>query len=680
MQTKSGRDGASGFRPDIQVLRALAVAAVVLFHARVPLINGGYVGVDIFFVISGFLIGGHLIRERESTGTIRLLPFWARRVRRLLPAALLVVVVTLLAAKLLLYPLTMLSVTDDARATTLYAANVQFATSGVSYLADQTPSPFQQFWSLSLEEQFYVFWPIFLIVVYRLGRKHLAAVRATALAVAAVVSLVLCIALTYWLQPLAFYLLPTRVWEFGAGTAVAVYAPKVMRIPASWGHLALVLGYALLLGSILFFTSDLLFPGAYAIVPVAGTVLAIIGGGTVPPSGRVMRFMRIRILQFVGMISYSLYLWHWPLLVLPTYGTNVTLPAPARTGLVALSVPLAYLTYRFVERPGRTARFLRTSTLRTFGAGVLAMALTLAAAGGVAIQPAESAAASVAPPAVDATSVAQLRPTLFVPANADPSLRAAASDLPSIYGNGCHVNLRDSTPLNCIYGDPAGKTTVVLFGDSHAAQWFPALDASARRRHERLVVLTKSSCPAAKIEVFSGYFLRKYSECDEFRRVALKRIDALQPATVIVSNDTEYTSALDPAMSRVAFEKAWSVALSETLQQLPASSKKIIISATPHFSTSVPACLSAHVTDTAYCAQDLDAASARRATTERRLVADTPRAAYVNATPWLCPDGRCVTVERNLVMYEDSQHLTATYSKALAGLLGRAIDATGVSI
>ena len=340
------------FRPDIEGLRGLAVLLVVVFHAAPNLLGGGFIGVDVFFVISGFLITGLLYRELGRTGRISFSRFYVRRIRRLFPAAALAIAATFLLSALVLSPLALPRVAGDGVAAALSLANIRFAlASGDYFNAIVVPSPFLHYWSLSVEEQFYLVWPALLFLVFRVGRARLV----TLIIVAVMVfSLALAVAMTENGANWAFYSLPTRAWQLAVGGLLAIAAIGRFRSVAVSGGLALVgwvgIGAVLLAG---FFFDDLLaYPGYWALLPTLGTVAVIAGGDRAGGPGLILSTAPFR---FLGRISYALYLWHWPLLVLPAIAYGAELAWPARVALVALAVSIATLSTLLVEEPIRRA-------------------------------------------------------------------------------------------------------------------------------------------------------------------------------------------------------------------------------------------------------------------------------------------------------------------------------------
>ena len=385
--TEAGSRRRRQFRPDIEGLRAVAVLGVVLFHAHVGLLRGGFVGVDVFFVVSGYLITGLLWRELSGSGRVSLAAFYGRRARRLLPASVLVIVVTAVASRHWLPPLQMPSVAKDGVASALYVANYRFAFAQTNYLnASAPPSPYQHYWSLGVEEQFYLLWPLLLIVaslawrygVYRgrYQRRHLSAGgrpnRSTALGALAaitVASFFLSVWLTHANQPWAFFSLASRAWELGAGGVLALAAPQVKRLPP---QLAAALGWAglgLILGSFLVISTTTPFPGTAALAPVLGTVAVLAAGEVAAAHAGPVRLLGQRPMKMMGRISYSWYLWHWPFLILAPYAIGHALNLPENLLVAALSGVVAAATFLLVETPVRDSRWLAAVPGRSLATG-----------------------------------------------------------------------------------------------------------------------------------------------------------------------------------------------------------------------------------------------------------------------------------------------------------------------
>jgi len=721
----------STFRADLEGLRAVAVMLVLLYHARVPGFRGGYVGVDVFFVLSGFLITGLLIRELSSTGRVDLPAFYARRARRLLPAAALTLLVTLVASMVVMPPLRMPDIAGDIEAAALYASNLRFAFQATDYLGSSlAPSPVLHFWSLGVEEQFYLFWPALLALTsgaaFAAGRGRMGLRRvATVLAVVFGVSLAVSLWLTEAAQPWAFFSLPARAWELALGGLLALPAagrlvPQRLAPPLGWAGLGLVVASGLVLDD------ATLFPGTAALLPTIGSALVIASGLRAPApapavvaadlgadasaSDRVRRplaallvpgtVLSLPPMRFLGRISYSLYLWHWPILVLPAVAVGHALPGVQRVALALVSIAVAAASQRWVEDPIRHGRVVGLVTRRSLAlAGVASLvvaasAMSVSAASTARLQSSgpdltgsildvplpPDPTPTVAPPSVtpgasEAPSSAPTpTPTLPppaagpVPSNLVPSLAAARDDLPVIYADGCHLDAASTRPGTCVFGDPTSATTVVLFGDSHAAQWFPALERLSLEQGWRLISLTKSACASADVTVWNGIVKRAYTECDAWRDAAFARIEAEHPALVVTSNSWRYQIMVDGVASAVGtHDDLWDGALARTLNRLSQTAGAVaLIGDTPRSSTDPPVCLSAHLDDALACATPFTkAVNPARLRADARIAADAG-AAFVDPTDWICRTDPCPAIIGRLLVYRDEHHLTATYARALA--------------
>jgi len=369
------------FRPDVEGLRAIAVSLVVLFHAGVPFLSGGFVGVDVFFVLSGFLITGILMRERLASARTSFREFYARRARRILPAATLVLIVTVLASYRLLGFVRADDVAVDAQWTALFAANIWFGIENTQYENILTkPSPLQHYWSLGVEEQFYLVWPLVFALAAGVARSANLRGRLTVVLVAiTVASFVWSIIQTEQDAVWGFFSPLTRAWELGAGALLALVIPMVAarrwRLPPAGGAAISWAGIAGIAAGAILFTTDTPFPGAAAIVPVASTVAVVAAGSLVPGVG-AGRVLRLAPFQWLGRRSYSTYLWHWPLLTIAAQRYGSTLPWPLTLVLIVATVVLAALTFRFLEDPVR-----RSSRLHARPALSLAVGAALVAAG-----------------------------------------------------------------------------------------------------------------------------------------------------------------------------------------------------------------------------------------------------------------------------------------------------------
>ncbi|PRB64783.1 acyltransferase family protein [Microbacterium sp. MYb45] len=650
------------FRTDVQGLRAVAVGLVLLYHAGVPFLTGGYVGVDVFFVISGFLISSHLMESLERDGRIRFADFYARRIRRILPASLVVAVLTAIAAIIFYPPLALEGVLRDALATILYVPNIWFAIQDTDYLADHAASPYQHYWSLGVEEQFYLVWPLILLLLVFLVRRRRALIVG-GIAVLAVASLLSGVLLTPIDQPSAFFLLPTRAWELLAGGLVgAVLLRGALRLPGWIEAVGGWVGLAMIVGAALLYDDSTVFPGTAALLPVLGTALVILFGAR----GRAMGptgVLSLGPMQFVGLISYSLYLVHWPLLIVTQAAVGDQNPLSLAVKLfvgIVIALPLAWLLFRFIESPLRRPRVLVGRPARVTLWGTLALTLVLVAGTLGAVQWAATRDVGTG----DAVAVAPDFPvsppngTPFVPRNITPELEAVADDIPPMHRDGCHYDAKREDVQDCHYADLDGTRTIAVFGDSHSAQWFPAVEEFADDEGGiRIDTYTKSSCPAADVTVLDKGV--PYTSCDRWRDAVLEALVADPPDLVVISNYANL--ALAGVADQESRSRAWRDGVERTVGRLrDAGSEVLVIADTPRFAVSPAICASSNVLDVTPCAGEraevLDADFAA----QEHAAAEAAGAVYVDLNDYICTQDSCPVIIDNMLVYFDVNHLTAT--------------------
>ncbi|WP_307783884.1 acyltransferase family protein [Streptomyces spinoverrucosus] len=558
----------------------MAVSLVVLSHAGVPYVAGGYIGVDVFFVISGFLITSLMLREWSREGRISLGRFYARRALRLLPASTLVVLATLAGSWLFLGPLRFADYAKDAIASAWYVVNFRLAEAGTDYFnTDVPPSPFQHFWSLAVEEQFYLIWPVLLIVALKLFRRR--ALLAIPLLALAAASFAVNLHLTESSPSWAYFGSQGRLWELAVGALLAVVAHRLDDIPrpvaavVSWAGLAAI-GYATLV-----FDESTPFPGHNALIPVLGAA-AVLACGSAGGRWGAGALLSLRPAVWIGGISYAWYLWHWPLiLIVPAAAGFGEHDGPLRLIAALCGVPLAWLTLHLVENPMRFHRAFKARAGRglALGLGLSAVAAAAAlvavqfppglASGGTRQDTKETLAAASDP----RTALTELleQPVDEVPANLEPSMRDTAYERSEVYTDGCALAIPQSVQKHpCLYGDTDAGRTVVLFGDSHAAQWFPALDSIARKHHWRLYSYTKNACKITQITTRAENG-GPYAACDKWRAATIDRIRELEPDLVITANANSgwlYGGGSLP--------KAWGEGQVETYRMLRQGSTRVL--------------------------------------------------------------------------------------------------------
>jgi peptidoglycan/LPS O-acetylase OafA/YrhL len=610
---------------EIQGLRALAAILVLVFHAK--FLPGGFVGVDIFYVISGFLITGLLLKELNSNGRISLKAFYLRRSKRLLPASFLVLFITAIVAWLLLPPISRGSIGRDLIATTLYVSNYLFAWWQNDYQnLNAVPSPFIHYWSLAVEEQFYLFWPIFIIALAKLksSRKFLIGFWSVT---------IITFALGVWLTELApiwaFYSLPTRAWELSIGALIALL-PRLQ----NQKRVVAIIGLVALLVSTFWFSEETAFPGFYALLPVLGTAALLSSIGNWPNPIKWLATNRISL--WLGKISYPLYLWHWPVLVLPIALLSRDLLVWERIVALLITVFLADLTNRFVEEPLRVKDISPRRLIQIVG---LAMVLSVLLGLGI-----------------------MKTTTSSILVDGKQTTLASIEARPITYENGCHLNYHQSISPLCEFGKLDSTKTVVLYGDSHAAQWFPALNKLADEKGFKLINLTKSACPSIAVTRASvGAFQMK--NCEEWRSSAISRIAVMKPDLVILSSFEHYSPIGDPRK----VEEWWVAGSKKSYQILqPLSPKLIYLLDTPLPDRNIPDCLATTRADRCI------------ANDEKGLpqVADFQ---IIKPSIWLC-ESDCPGTVRGNVAYRDASHISVATSLELADRLWLALLGHGFSL
>jgi len=718
------RSAESRFRPDLEGFRGIAILLVLLCHARLPGAEAGFIGVDVFFVLSGFLITGLLVDERRRTGQIRLGSFYARRARRILPAAIVVLASTLLAAQLFLSPLDLPRVADDALAASLSVANVRFALEATDYFAPVAASPVLHYWSLGVEEQFYLLWPVLLLLATRARRPRFAIALLIGVVLAG--SFALSLAMTASNGPWAYYMLPTRAWQLAAGGLLALAVPLLGRTPRAIAAFVGWLGVGLLGAGLVLIGPMTEYPGLAALLPTLGAAAIIASGGRAGSPGRIV--LATPPLRWLGRISYSLYLWHWPILVLGpvALGLASSEEGPAegdllvRLGLVLVAVVLAALSWRLVEEPFRRGRLSlgRPSLggrVRGFAmAGVLVIgvgsttmgAVTEGDLGSVAAfdggqdpvpatpavtpspspsfvgysptpspsRPGASAAPSASPtPAPTPTPSPRPSPRIDgrVPSDLKPSLGASRADDDPLLADGCGLSLAGTKPPSCIYGDRNGAITVALVGDSHAAHWFPALDVVAKQRGWRLVPFTKFSCVFVDLPIWSPNLNREYTECEAWRENVVDRLVKLKPDLVIISSNRW----LPAIANRDNEPERQGAALARLIERVPGS--VAILADTPRSDVDVPACLAKYHDAIERCTTTSTAAFGWRHLRRETEAARLTGATLVDMSDIVCPGDPCPPIIGNTLVYRDHHHLTATFVVSIAQDLYAALPPVG---
>ena len=689
------------FRPDVEGLRAIAVVLVVLFHVGITGLAGGFIGVDVFFVLSGFLITRLLLRELHRTGTISLRSFWARRARRLLPASVLVVFFTIVAAHWMLPPLSQHTLGHDAIAVGLFVVNWRFAVQLGDYFGAQlgvaNPSPLLHFWSLAVEEQFYLVWPPLMLLVSRRPRHYR---RLLSLVVVGIIvaSVITSVWMTHTNQTYAFYLLPARMGELLAGAGVALAATFIRTADARVRAICGWLGLLMIVAVALDYGPATPFPGIAATIPVAATVLVIAAGGEGNATWSPSILLDIAPLQWIGSRSYAIYLWHWPVLVLAEAKWG-PLDALGKSVAILVALCLSAVSFKFVENPVRRSAWMVERPRRGILLGCLLCATTLvtAAVALTAVSSLDTGVEAAAPlfgldtttttqtagdgssPSSTATRpptgskldtlIAQIQTLLekglttkVVPSNLKPSLKKAVDDKAQLYADGC-VNIGgDSHLADCRYGNLQSSTVIVLYGDSHAAHWFPALEKVAIDHDVQLVVFTKGGCPDAEVQIIPPGSLTQ--ACPAWRDKVVERITVLHPSMVVMSSSYHYPNSDDE----------WHTGIDQIVARLAPLTPDLVILGDNPGASAVPAtCLSQHLRQASFCINKRTKGVKIGRVDAEKAAAAAHGARYVETSDWLCTPDACPVIVGDILLFRDANHLSTPAAKLLAPLMDAAL-------
>lgn len=666
----------ASFRLDIQALRAIAVAGVVLYHMWPHRLPGGFVGVDVFFVISGYLITSHLATTPPQNARM-IADFWARRVKRLLPASLLVLVCTGISAFFLAPTSTWHDTGKQIIASALYVQNWVLSFDSVDYLAaENAPTAVQHFWSLSVEEQFYFIWPVVIALLCYLSRKL--KLRASLLLLVGIGAVtVLSLAYSIWMSiqepAMAYFVTPVRMWELSIGGLVAIIfkdkqpTNNLLAAVCAWS------GLAGIMVSFLIISGDMAFPGYIALLPILSTCLVIASHA----KSRVSpyRLMSLPPVQFVGNTSYSIYLWHWPLIVLlPTVFGN--LRWWHKFGIIAVVLVLSWATMIWVENRFKRSRFFTTNT-RTFLTAAVLMAV--AVTGGVSVQVASNIKERASQSALerafsddspclgsraidsreeDPSSCPEPKKPLLDPAK-------AKTDKADAYADGCWARapFTEERPI-CHYGD--GEKRIALVGNSHAGHWLPVLQILAEENDWTIDTYLVDTCNPTDA-VIALDTEEKSKGCHKYGQWAKSKTTSGDYDAVITSerqvspikgSDLEHT--VGPAAEGYKpFLRAWDEA------QTPV----VVLRDTPfpaRAGVNVPDCVAQQGPQADKCEGTLESWKSIDPLSVAAEQLDLPSQSIINSNDRFCPDGMCPAVIGGVIVYFDGSHMTSTYSKTLA--------------
>lgn len=623
------------YRADIEGLRAIAVLLVIAAHAGLPGFEAGFIGVDVFFVISGYLITGLLLAEYQRHGRIKLSEFYARRLRRLLPALLLMLTIAAIAAWVIL-PSSEHSYQARAGASaSVWLSNLHFAFASVDYFGPAAETNiYLHTWSLGVEEQFYLLWPLLILLLLKMSKTGSDVMLG--MLIMLVVSLAACLWLASMSPNLAFYLMPARGWQFAAGAlAWLAYSDDGGggRFLSERGELGLgLVALAILVASLILIGGGMPYPSYLAILPTLATAGLLIAGKS--GKGPLYFLLSARPMQVIGNLSYAWYLWHWPVLIL---GASIAATGPAeKSTLVVVSFLLAVLSYLLVERPVRASvkiievpRFLILMSL------LLMLAATL-----VLISWAKSAEKHARESEVSAPS-------------------AYSISLPVIYAKGCDDWFHSDRLMPCVFGPERAERTVVAIGDSIGLQWFPAYEKTFSDLGWRLVVLTKSSCPMVNRPVFNQRIRREFIECETWRERALRHVESLKPDVLIMG--TTHAAGFS--------ERDWIEGTNDVLARVaPVTGQVFIMRSTPTLPFNGAVCvrsMALEKAETECSAPSRSKLNYQVAAWLARAAARWPNVDLVDMNDVVCPEGMCYAMRFGGLAYRDDQHLNAKFVESL---------------
>lgn len=643
-----------GYRPEIEGLRAVAMLLVVAAHAGAPGFAGGFVGVDIFFVLSGYLITGLLLQEVHATGTVALARFYARRLLRLMPALLLMIGVTGVLGWLLLPAVEQSTQAVAATAAALWLSNVHFAFQGMDYFSPGSErNLFLHTWSLGVEEQFYIIWPLLFILTLCLWQRAESKPRLIALNrtlwLALAASFALGLYWAYTTPTLAFYMMPSRAWQFSLGALVFMHfgapafqpreAPRKKTYsswPAGWTGLGMIAAATLLLDK------STPYPGLWALLPSIGTALILLPARHASPNA-VHRWLALPPMQAIGRISYSWYLWHWPVLLLGAAVVDIY-SAWNRAALVLLSLSIAAASWRYFEAPLRRQRQLVAKPRMAI---FVSLGLMIAS-GSLALRWGTSADTR-------SQSPEHLR------------FQAARTDAPEIYAMGCDDWYQSAEVRICSFGNKTAPRTAVAMGDSIGLQWFPAYAKVFAPPDWRLLVITKSACPMVDIPIFYPRIGRMYTECAEWRDSALEEVVTISPDILVLGSTHTYDYT--PAQ--------WEQGTRQVLQRVADSTELILVMrSTPTLSFDGPSCLEPRSnlherlnTGNACIGPAYSTRGQNVLVALEKAIVPFQNARLLDLTKEVCPEGVCNAQVDGDAVFRDTQHLTSSFAESLANEL-----------
>ena len=658
------------YRPDLQGLRAIAVVLVILCHAGMPGFGGGFVAVDVFFVLSGYLISGLLITEFSRTGQIRFIKFYMRRFQRLAPALLTMLVVVSLVTYVVIAPSDQVSHYITGATAAMWLSNIHFVVGNLDYFSTaSSENIYLHTWSLSVEEQFYLVWPWLILLAMQRGKSVLGLTRTVMLtrlfSLIFLLSFLLCLYLTYNNAIAAYFLTTSRAWQFAVGGLVFLFlnqagslghklVPDPEREAGAVFAISGWLGLACLAASTVWISDLSHYPGVWALLPTLGTALILISGSIRHRYG-ISGILSTRVLVFIGNVSYGWYLWHWPILALSKTLNPEMSPGYTAAALVA-SFFLACLSYQLIESPIRRSHYL-LSRPRIFGS-VAGLAMLVVVVFQISLL--DRGQSKIGSPVLE-------------------ELYAARYDLPAIYSMGCDDWTSSSEVNRCEFGSEGAMGEIMLIGDSMLAQWFSAFASIVEQGDWRLTVVTKSACPMVDQAYFYAKIGKRFKNCELWREQLLAEVIRSQPDIVVMGSSPGYPfspAEWEDGTSRVLEEISDHVGKIHILRSTPVLPFDALNCAKNQaWQKSILSVLSA--TDCSISVEKVDGEQvyiALEAAARRYSNVDV-----VDVNNAVCPGGSCTATDRGTIVFRDVQHLTDSFVRKIAPVFLRRTELSSYS-
>jgi peptidoglycan/LPS O-acetylase OafA/YrhL len=660
----------AGFRPEIEGLRAVAAILVAIFHIWLQRVSGG---VDVFFVVSGFLISSGLLAEADRTGSIRFLSFWGRLVKRLFPSAMLVLFSVVVAALFWLPQSRWRATIEQVAAAATYTENWLLSANAVDYLArHQGTSPLQHFWALSVQGQFYLAWPVVFAAALKAAARWRVPYR-TPLRVLLFgmfcASFAFSVYLTAHNQPLAYLHTLTRVWEFCMGSMLAMTLPslrlpRALKVGMGWTGLVAILACGMVL------QVSRVFPGYAALWPTLAAVLVISAGTTGSVYG-VDRLLSSKPMVYLGGISYGIYLWHFPLLIFfRIHAEPNDLGMATSAGILAASILLAAATDRWVEGPVRRSAVGREGPIKSLmlGGACLAPVILALACWSLVYLHLQHHRASTPMQAGNSdhpgASALEAGYRYHGDRNAGlvPGPLAVAEDREKLTGDACDQPASAMAPMPCEVTGSGGQFTVAVVGGSHSSQWIPALKDIADRAGWRVITFTKSNCP---FFIGSAAGEKPIPSCPLWNTNVLDQLVALKPNVVFMTS-TRFDSDIADEFVPEGYLQAWKALETHGIHV-------VALRDNPDFEFDASACVELHGAEADVCS--MPRGKLLETPSPVALLTDVPtNVRFIDLSDYFCDRTRCRPVVGNVLVYRHMNHITATYVRTLAPMLEREFD------